>query len=79
MMTNEPVSPPGLCNEKQAAAWLGVSPRTVWALRAAGRLPCVRIGRAVRYRVEDLSAFALANCRSRGASAGLANEEGGRR
>jgi excisionase family DNA binding protein len=46
-----------LLKAKEAAAKLQISPRTLWALTKQGAVPCVRIGRAVRYRVEDLAAF----------------------
>jgi excisionase family DNA binding protein len=41
----------------EAARLLAVSPRTLWALTARGELPCVRIGRAVRYAAADLAAY----------------------
>lgn len=45
-----------LVDEREAARLLGVSPRTIWALRARGELPAVRIPgtRLVRYSVETL-------------------------
>lgn len=48
---------PLLLTAREVAKSLAVSPRTVWALTASGALACVRIGRAVRYDVEDLRAF----------------------
>ena len=39
-----------LVTVQQAAATLSVSQRKVWQLKAVGLLPCVRIGRAVRFR-----------------------------
>lgn len=47
-----------LLSERNAAAWLGVSPRTLWGLRASGEIPIVRVGRSVRYDVDDLRRFA---------------------
>ena len=44
-------------DERQAACLLGISPRMLWGLRTAGQVACVRIGRAVRYYVEDLRKF----------------------
>lgn len=38
----------------EAAARLGVSYRTLWRQVRAGRLPAIRIGRAIRVSVEDL-------------------------
>lgn len=44
-----------LITTQQAAEALGVSPRTLWSLTyPRGPLPCVRVGRAVRYDVQDL-------------------------
>ena len=48
---------PLLLTAPEVAKSLAVSPRTVWGLTASGALPCIRIGRAVRYDVEDLRAF----------------------
>ena len=39
---------------KETAELLGVSDRTVWTLTDRGELPCVRIGRSVRYSIESL-------------------------
>ncbi|MCA9055773.1 MAG: helix-turn-helix domain-containing protein [Planctomycetaceae bacterium] len=46
-----------LLTEQEAAEVLNVSARTLWQLRSDGRIPCVRIGRAVRYDVDDLRLF----------------------
>lgn len=46
-----------LLTAREAAAVLRVSERTVWALAKQGKLAAVRIGRAVRYRREDIQAF----------------------
>ena len=43
--------------ERDAAQWLGVSPRTLWGLRASGKIPFVRIGRSIRYDLDDLRDF----------------------
>ena len=45
-----------------AAALLGLSPRTVYALAASGALPHDRLGAAVRFSASDLRAFKAA-CR----------------
>jgi excisionase family DNA binding protein len=50
-------STPLLVSEPEAARLLGVSARTVWQLRADGKLPGVKIGSAVRYDPEDLRRF----------------------
>jgi excisionase family DNA binding protein len=41
----------------EAAKALAVSPRTLWSLTNGGAIPCVRIGRAVRYAPGDLKAW----------------------
>ncbi len=38
-----------LLTARQAARELAISERTLWGLTARGEIPCVRIGRAVRY------------------------------
>lgn len=47
-----------LISTKEAAARLGITPRRVQALIAAGRLPATRIGRALVIRDSDLSLIA---------------------
>jgi len=48
-----------LLTREEAAEYLGVRPNTLAIWMHAGRydLPVVKIGRAVRYRLEDLEAF----------------------
>lgn len=46
-----------LLTEREAAKFLRVSPRTVFGLREAGKLVCVKIGRSVRYRLAELERF----------------------
>jgi excisionase family DNA binding protein len=48
---------PRLLTPRQAAEACAISPRKLWSLTASGDLPCVRIGRAVRYDAADLAAF----------------------
>lgn len=52
-----------LLDTKQAAQILGLHPHTLTQARRTGRLkiPVIRLGHAVRYRVEDLNAFIEAN------------------
>jgi excisionase family DNA binding protein len=38
----------------EAARLLGISARLLWTLTNRGEIPCVRLGCAVRYRVETL-------------------------
>ncbi|MCE5267216.1 MAG: helix-turn-helix domain-containing protein [Planctomycetaceae bacterium] len=51
--------PSPLVDEKRAAEILGITPGTlsVWRCVRRYNLPYTKIGRAVRYRVEDLEAF----------------------
>jgi excisionase family DNA binding protein len=51
------VSSGRLMTPREAAEHLAISTRTLWTLTACGKLPAVRIGRAVRYRPSDLSAL----------------------
>ena len=45
---------PMLLTPREAAETLAISPRTLWTRTNCGELPCVRIGRSVRYRPESL-------------------------
>lgn len=46
---------PLLVTAPQAARMLGISERTLWSLTAPrGPIPVVRIGRSVRYSLDDL-------------------------
>jgi excisionase family DNA binding protein len=47
-----------LLNREQAADYLGCSAESIWRWTKAGKLKALRIGRNLRYRVEDLIAFA---------------------
>lgn len=38
----------------EASKALAISPRKLWSLTASGEIPCVRLGRSVRYSVDDL-------------------------
>lgn len=48
---------PAALNEREAATYLAISPRKLWELASCGKVPCIRIGAAKRYRVTDLDAF----------------------
>ena len=53
-------SPPEkrLLTSREVASLLSISARTVWAMTVPrGLLPCIKVGRAVRYRTEDLEAW----------------------
>lgn len=60
-MSSEHTEPQLLLTVTAAAAALAVSPRTLWSLTAPrGPIPCVRIGRAVRYDLNALRAWIAA-------------------
>jgi len=48
-----------LLTRAEAAEFLGMRPQTlaVWALTGRYNLPCIKVGRSVRYRLSDLEAF----------------------
>lgn len=63
MHTRRPALEPGLqhgstprllVSEREAASMLSICPRSLWAIRTAGEIPHVRVGRSVRYAVADL-------------------------
>lgn len=49
--------PPLLLTAPQAAKALAISERKLWELTNRRLIPCVRIGRAVRYSLADLQAW----------------------
>ena len=49
--------PPLLLDVRETARLLGLSVRATWRLTSAGRLRAVRIGRATRWRREDIEQF----------------------
>jgi len=48
---------PLLISGREAAKLLSVCERTLYSLTKAGEIPAVRIGRAVRYSVDELQAW----------------------
>ena len=59
-ITNDSVSPL-VVSAKEAAKMLSVSERHFWAQNSRGRIPRpVRIGRSVRWRVDELKAWVAA-------------------
>lgn len=50
-----------LLTADEAAKALSICTRTLWLLTKSKKIASVRIGRAVRYRPEDLRAYAEAN------------------
>ena len=54
MKKNRTHNPSRLLRVKEAATLLAVSTRTLWAMTNSGQIPCVRLGRSVRYDPGDL-------------------------
>jgi len=54
-MTPEPNPPPGLLTARQLAALWHVSERTLRRWMASESLPCIRVGRLVRFDPGDVS------------------------
>ncbi len=54
-MTDSPYN--RLIKCRQAAQYLGICERKLWELAKDGRIPSVRIDRAVRFDVADLDTF----------------------
>lgn len=59
MLNSTPAGPPLLLTPKQAADALAISPRKLWGLtfETTPPLPFVRVGRLVRYRIDDLQTW----------------------
>jgi len=56
-MQSNPTAEPLLLTARDTARALAVCEKTLWALGRDGKLPCVRIGRAVRYDLADVRRF----------------------
>jgi excisionase family DNA binding protein len=55
MKTIDHAVPPRLLwTSREAATALSISERTLWGLTKRNLIPCVRIGRSVRYAVTDI-------------------------
>lgn len=54
MRANESKPPVMLLTPAQAAETLAISPRKLWGMTASGEIPHVRLGRCVRYPIDDL-------------------------
>lgn len=52
-----------MLKSRQAATYLGICERKLWQLEKEGRIPSVRIDRAVRFDINDLDDFI---CRAKG-------------
>jgi hypothetical protein len=59
---------PNLLKPREAQAMLAIGSRKLWEITSCGELPCIRIGRSVRYAVEDLLAYIAAHKQSGGPS-----------
>ena len=46
-----------LLKTPEAAALLAISPRKLWSLPVSGAVPPIRIGRSVRYPLDDLRSW----------------------
>lgn len=60
--TPPPQVTPLLVAPREAAKILAICERTLFALTKAGDIPAVRIGRAVRYSVDDLRGWIKKQC-----------------
>ena len=54
MKNNQGTVPAILLTRRQAAAALAISERKLWGMTASGEIPHVRLGRCVRYPIDDL-------------------------
>lgn len=55
--TSKQTLTPLLISGREAAKLLSVCERTLYSLTKAGEIPAVRIGRAVRYSMDELQAW----------------------
>jgi excisionase family DNA binding protein len=55
-----------LVSSHEAAKRLGICERTVWTLQNSGELPSVRIGRCIRFDLDDLCRWVEDRKRGRG-------------
>lgn len=47
-----------LLTSEKASEYLAISERKLWGLTAPrGPLPCVKLGRSIRYKLKDLDAY----------------------
>jgi len=53
-MTNNTVGIRLLVRPAEAAKMLAICERSLWSLTKRGEIPCVRVGRSVRYDLADL-------------------------
>lgn len=67
---NEIVSKRELVDEKKAAHHLSIAPGTLSVWRSTGRykIPFIKVGHLVRYRISDLDAWLESRVRTNGAT-----------
>lgn len=80
MLQNEkteqaPVTPQLLLRPDEAAKALAISPRSLWTRMDCGEIPCIRIGRSVRYDPADLRAWIEARKERRQATQQVAEKK----
>ncbi len=63
---SQSTTPVRLLKPSEAALFLAVSERTIKRLTARGELPHVRVGRSMRFVMEDLLAYVAGNRRRSG-------------
>lgn len=56
-MSTNSQEPPVLITGKEAARLLGCCERTLWKMREAGKIRCVKIGVAIRYTRTEIDRF----------------------
>lgn len=56
-MTQGPGTSRLLWTSQEAAEALTISERSLWLLTHEGKIPCVRLGRSVRYDPRDIQAW----------------------
>jgi excisionase family DNA binding protein len=56
-MSNKNTQTTRLLTVKDAANYLAISERKLWSMTQTGEIPAVRLGRAVRYDINDLDSF----------------------
>ena len=54
---NSTIKTTRLMTSKEAAVYLAISERKLWSMTQTGEIPAVRLGRAVRYDLNDLDSF----------------------
>lgn len=73
--TTPPPVEPLAVDAERAASLCGISVRHWWALHSSGRCPSpVRMGRAVRWRTDELRGWLAAGCPNRDAWQAMRND-----